>query len=43
MLHESLPTAKDEKDNVVGRQSGSTRKMNFSPKDHLDIATALDL
>lgn len=43
MLHGSVPTGKDEKDNVVVRQSGSTRKLDFSPKDHLDIATALDL
>ncbi|HEU4605846.1 MAG TPA: serine--tRNA ligase, partial [Nitrososphaera sp.] len=43
MLHESVPTGKDEKDNVVVRQSGSARKMDFAPKDHVNIATALDL
>jgi seryl-tRNA synthetase len=43
MLHESVPAGKDEKDNVVVRQSGSARKMDFAPKDHVDIATALDL
>jgi len=43
MLHESVPTGKDEKNNVVVRQSGSFRKMDFTPKDHVDIATALDL
>lgn len=43
MLHESVPPGKDEKDNIVVRQNGSIKKMNFSPKDHVDIATALDL
>lgn len=43
MLHESVPTGKDEKDNVVVRQNGSAKKMNFAPKDHVDIAAALDL
>lgn len=43
MLHESVPTGKDEKDNVVVRQNGSAKKMNFAPKDHVDIAATLDL
>jgi len=43
MLHESVPAGKDEKDNAVVRQSGSTKKMDFALKDHVDIATALDL
>lgn len=43
MLHDSVPTGKDEKDNVIVRQNGSARKMDFAPKDHVDIATALDL
>ncbi len=43
MLHESVPPGKDENDNIVVRQNGSIKKMNFSPKDHVDIATALDL
>lgn len=43
MLHESVPAGKGEKDNVVVRQNGSARKMDFAPKDHVDIATALDL
>jgi seryl-tRNA synthetase len=43
MLHESVPAGRDEKDNVLVRQSGSPRKMDFTPKDHIDIATALDL
>ena len=43
MLHESVPTGKDEKDSVVVRQNGGTKKMDFASKDHVDIATALDL
>lgn len=43
MLHESVPTGKDEKENVVVRQNGSARKMDFASKDHVDIASALDL
>src|SRR5437867_11097994 len=43
MLHESVPTGKDEKDSVVVRQNGGTKKMDFTSKDHVDIATALDL
>ena len=43
ILHESVPVGKDEKDNVVVRQNGSAKKMDFAPKDHVDIATALDL
>jgi seryl-tRNA synthetase len=34
---------KDEKGNVVVRQSGTPRRFDFKPKDHIDIATALDL
>ena len=43
MLHESVPVGKDEKGNVVVRQSGTPRTFDFKPKDHVDIATALDL
>lgn len=43
MLHESVPTGMDEKNNVVVRQTDSLRRMDFSPKDHVDVATALDL
>jgi seryl-tRNA synthetase len=43
MLHESVPVGKDEKDNVIVRQSGTPRRFDFKPKDHVDIATALDL
>jgi len=43
LLHESVPTGKDESANVMVRQNGSPRKFDFPPKDHVDIATALDL
>jgi seryl-tRNA synthetase len=43
MLHDSVPVGKDEKSNVIVRQSGTPRRFDFKPKDHVDIATALDL
>ncbi len=43
MLHESVPVGRDENDNVMVRQNGKIRKMDFSPRDHVDIATSLDL
>ncbi len=43
MLHESVPVGKDEKGNVRVYQSGTPRRFDFKPKDHVDIATALDL
>ncbi len=42
LLHESVPDGKDEKDNVVVKTAGTMRKI-AQPKDHVDIATALDL
>lgn len=42
MLHESVPAGKDEKDNVVVKTAGAIHKLD-RPKDHVDIATALDL
>jgi seryl-tRNA synthetase len=43
MLHKSVPVGRDEKDNKVLRQNGNTKKLDYAPKDHVDIATALDL
>ncbi|AIC14654.1 serine--tRNA ligase [Nitrososphaera viennensis] len=44
MLHESVPAGKDEKDNVVVRTAaGKKRSIVDKPRDHVDIATALDL
>jgi seryl-tRNA synthetase len=42
LLHESVPAGRDEKDNVVVRVVGTIHKMD-KPKDHVDIAMALDL
>lgn len=42
MLHESVPAGKDEKDNIVVKKQGTMRKID-KPRDHVDIATALDL
>ena len=43
LLHETVPLGKNEHDNTIVRQYGNIIKPNFSPKDHIDIATALDL
>lgn len=43
LLHESVPVGRDESGNVVVREWGSKPKFNFSPKDHIDIALAMDL
>lgn len=42
VLHESVPEGKDEKHNVVVRTAGLIRAIE-KPKDHVDIASALDL
>ncbi len=42
MLHESVPEGHDEKDNVVIKTVGTIRQIE-NPKDHVDIATGLDL
>ena len=43
LLNERVPVGKDEKENVVVRQNGRTIRPNFNPKDHIDLATSLDL
>jgi seryl-tRNA synthetase len=43
LLHETVPVGKDEKDNVVVRQNGEIMRPSFNPKDHIDLATTLDL
>ncbi len=43
LLHESVPVGKDESANVIVRTVGEPRRLEFKPKDHVDIATALDL
>jgi seryl-tRNA synthetase len=42
LLHASVPEGKDEKDNAVVKTAGKIRDIH-KPKDHVDIATALDL
>lgn len=43
LLDYGVPVGSDEKGNVVLRQSGSIKKTNMVPKDHVDLVTALDL
>ena len=43
LLDDGVPVGSDEKGNVVLRQSGSIKKTNMVPKDHVDLVTALDL
>jgi seryl-tRNA synthetase len=43
LLNEGVPVGKDEEENVVVRQNGRIVRPNFSPKDHIDLATSLDL
>jgi len=41
--HQSVPVGADEHGNVVARQWGQPRAMNFEVKDHVDIGTPLGL
>lgn len=43
LLHESVPTGKDEHDNVPIRTSGEIPKFNFRVKDHIDLGLSLDI
>ena len=43
ILHESVPFGEDEHDNVVERLVGKPPKFDFSPKSHVEIASALGL
>jgi seryl-tRNA synthetase len=43
LLNEGVPVGKDEEENVVVRRNGRIIRPNFSPKDHIDLATSLDL
>ena len=43
LVHESVPEGKDETDNVEVRKWGEPTKFDFTVKDHIDIATSLDL
>jgi seryl-tRNA synthetase len=43
LLDDGVPVGKDERDNVVVRRHGTIRELSFKPKDHIDLATNLDL
>jgi seryl-tRNA synthetase len=43
LLHESVPTGKDENDNVPIRTWGETPSFSFPVKDHIDIGLNLDI
>lgn len=40
---DDVPIGNDENDNQVIRKVGQIKKFDFKPKDHVDLATALDL
>lgn len=43
IMHESVPTGKDENDNVEVRKWGTPPKFSFKPLDHIDLGFKLDL
>jgi seryl-tRNA synthetase len=44
LLHESVPSGSSERENVVVKEYGNKAvKTSLSPKDHIEIATSLDL
>jgi len=43
LLDESVPTGRDELDNMVVREYGKIITPNFEPKDHVELAHTLDL
>jgi seryl-tRNA synthetase len=43
ILHESVPTGKDENDNVVVREWGKKPEFDFQPKAHFDLGTDLGI
>jgi len=43
VMHESVPTGKDENDNVEVRKWGSPPQFPFKPLDHIDLGLKLDL
>ncbi|MFL6475868.1 MAG: serine--tRNA ligase [Nitrososphaera sp.] len=43
LLNESVPVGKDEHDNIIVRKHGTVTRPSFNPKDHIDLANALDL
>lgn len=43
LLDKTVPVGKDEHDNMIVRHNGEIITPSFSAKDHIDIATTLDL
>jgi seryl-tRNA synthetase len=43
LISSSVPTGRDQADNVVIRLLGKATKFNFIPQDHVEIGTKLDL
>lgn len=43
LLHESVPTGKDENDNVQTKTWGTPCKFAFTPKGHIDLGLGLDI
>ncbi|HEY1211379.1 MAG TPA: serine--tRNA ligase, partial [Nitrososphaera sp.] len=43
LLDDGVPIGIDEKDNMVIRQIGSIKRQKITPRDHIDLVTALDL
>jgi seryl-tRNA synthetase len=43
LLHETVPTGKNEHDNIQVRTWGKIPKFSFTPKDHIDLALNLDI
>ncbi len=43
LLHDSVPLGKDETDNVEIRRWGTPPKFSFPPRNHLEIASGLNL
>ena len=43
IIHQSVPIGNNENDNVVIKHCGIIKNFKFSPRDHVEIATSLDL
>ena len=43
MPHSSVPVGKDSNDNMIVGEHGKKRKFDFRPKEHFEIAEALDI
>jgi seryl-tRNA synthetase len=43
IMDESVPVGENDEDNVEIRKWGEIKKFSFKPKDHIDLATDLDL